>query len=123
MLSTRTSPFPYQHRALIVAPRVISAYEPFGLSILEAALLGCALVVGNIPSLRELWDEAAWFVGPDDPQELRHSLTTLVRDRTVREKLATRARQRARQYGLGRMAQQYLGVYQELVEGSGAICV
>ena len=98
-------------------------YEPFGLSILEAALSGCALVVGNIPSLRELWDEAAWFVGPDDPQELRHSLTTLVGDLTVREKLAKRARQRARQYGLGRMAQQYLGVYRELLEGSGAICV
>ena len=31
-------------------------YEPFGLSVLEAALSGCALVLGDIPSLRELWD-------------------------------------------------------------------
>ena len=30
-------------------------YEPFGLSILEAALSGAALVLGDIPSLREVW--------------------------------------------------------------------
>ena len=30
-------------------------YEPFGLSVLEAALSGCALVLGDIPSLREIW--------------------------------------------------------------------
>jgi len=35
--------------SLYVAP---ARYEPFGLSILEAALSGCALVLGDIPSLR-----------------------------------------------------------------------
>jgi glycosyltransferase involved in cell wall biosynthesis len=30
-------------------------YEPFGLSILEAALSGCALVVGATDSLQEIW--------------------------------------------------------------------
>ena len=34
-------------------------YEPFGLSVLEAALAGCALVLGDIPSLRENWKDAA----------------------------------------------------------------
>lgn len=41
-------------------------YEPFGLSILEAALSGCALVLGDIPSLRETWNDAAIFVAPSD---------------------------------------------------------
>ena len=45
-------------------------YEPFGLSILEAALSGCALVLGDIPSLRELWAGAAVFVPPDDHKAL-----------------------------------------------------
>src|SRR5215216_1784745 len=39
-------------------------YEPFGLSILEAGLAGCALVVGDVPSLREVWRDAAVFVPP-----------------------------------------------------------
>ena len=56
-------------------------YEPFGLSILEAALSGCALVIGDIPSLREIWADAALFVpsdGHDAPLahvgELHHAL-------------------------------------------------
>src|SRR5690606_871916 len=32
-------------------------YEPFGLCALEAALAGCALVLGDIPSLRERSEE------------------------------------------------------------------
>ena len=39
-------------------------YEPFGLSVLEAALCGCALVLSDIPSLRENWDGAAVWVAP-----------------------------------------------------------
>ena len=45
-------------------------YEPFGLSALEAALSGCALVLGDIPSLREVWGDAALFVAPDDTDAL-----------------------------------------------------
>ena len=41
-------------------------YEPFGLSALEAALSGCALVLGDIPSLREIWGPAAIYVPADD---------------------------------------------------------
>jgi glycogen synthase len=36
-------------------------YEPFGLTVLEAALCGCALVLGDIPSLRETWGGDARF--------------------------------------------------------------
>ncbi len=43
---------------------VAGLYEPFGLSVLEAALSGCALVLGDIPSLRENWDGAADFAEP-----------------------------------------------------------
>lgn len=42
----------------------LALYEPFGLSILEAAQAGLHLVLSDIPSLRELWDGAARFVPP-----------------------------------------------------------
>ncbi|MBC7173692.1 MAG: glycosyltransferase family 4 protein, partial [Polyangiaceae bacterium] len=41
-------------------------YEPFGLAPVEAALSGAALVLGDIPSLREVWEDAAAFVAPGD---------------------------------------------------------
>ncbi|MBV8772739.1 MAG: glycosyltransferase family 4 protein [Deltaproteobacteria bacterium] len=92
-------------------------YEPFGLSILEAALSQCALVIGDIPSLRELWEGAAWLVAPDDISELRHALMTLIRQPALRGEFAVRARDRARRYEPERMAKQYLAVYHNLLEG------
>jgi glycosyltransferase involved in cell wall biosynthesis len=83
-------------------------YEPFGVSVLEAALAGCALVLADIPSLRELWDEAAIFVDPDDGPGLTRALGILIRDATRRGGLAQRARARALDLSPARMAQGYL---------------
>jgi glycosyltransferase involved in cell wall biosynthesis len=49
-------------------------YEPFGLSILEAALSGCALVLGDIDSLREIWGDSAVYVDTNDEQALAELL-------------------------------------------------
>jgi glycosyltransferase involved in cell wall biosynthesis len=86
-------------------------YEPFGLSVLEAALSGCTLVLGDIPSLREIWSDAAIFVSPDDANELLHALNSLIGNPGLREKLSSRARARALQFSPQRMAQEYLDAY------------
>jgi glycosyltransferase involved in cell wall biosynthesis len=86
-------------------------YEPFGLSILEAALAGCALVLGDIPSLRELWDGAAAFVSPASPGALAHALRRMAGSVEERTSLAARAQQRARQFTPGRMAAAYADAY------------
>jgi glycosyltransferase involved in cell wall biosynthesis len=91
-------------------------YEPFGLSVLEAALSGCALVLGDITSLRELWDGVAIFVPPVDPDTLRAALTALADDPGLRQTLAMRARRRALGFSPERMAAGYLGVYARLLE-------
>jgi glycogen synthase len=90
-------------------------YEPFGLSILEAGLAGCALVLGNIPSLRELWDDAAVFISPDDAKALTMTLQTLIRDSGRLAELSARARTRALQLSPERMLAGYLAVYHELL--------
>jgi glycogen(starch) synthase len=90
-------------------------YEPFGLSILEAGLAGCALVLGDIPSLRETWDEAAAFVPPDDTAALAATLQALSRDGARLGDLATRARARALQLTPQRMLNGYLTAYHELL--------
>jgi glycogen synthase len=53
-------------------------YEPFGLSILEAALAGCALVIGDIPSLREVWQDTAVYVPPNKPRAIHRALVELI---------------------------------------------
>lgn len=93
-------------------------YEPFGLSILEAALGSCALVLGDIPSLRENWQGAALFVDPDDPAALQATLTRLIRDDYQRQQLARQARDRARQFSATQMAAQYQAIYSQLLSRS-----
>jgi glycogen synthase len=92
-------------------------YEPFGLSILEAALAGCALVLGDIPTLRELWRGAALFVPPDDHRQLRLVLQELTVDGRLRDNWGQAARARACLYNSERMTMAYLELYGELLAG------
>ena len=91
-------------------------YEPFGLSALEAGLCGCALVLGNIPSLREVWGDAATFVEPDDADGLAAALNRLIADNDWRREMGRRARTRALGYTLSKMAEQYLAAYRLCLE-------
>src|SRR3954447_23579633 len=86
-------------------------YEPFGLSVLEAGLSGCALVLGDIASLREVWGSAALYVPPDDHAALRAVLAQLIADADARETLARAARRRALHFHPQRMARAYLQAY------------
>jgi glycosyltransferase involved in cell wall biosynthesis len=86
-------------------------YEPFGLTVLEAALAGCALVLGDIPTLRELWSDAAEFVPPDDRDALQHALSRIITQPERRAELAQRASQRAARFTIESMVRGYLAAY------------
>jgi glycosyltransferase involved in cell wall biosynthesis len=95
-------------------------YEPFGLSILEAGLSGCALVLGDIPSLRETWADAAVYVDPRNPKALTRAIRKLIDDPRRREALGARARSRALFYSHDRMGTAYLSLYRDLMRKSAS---
>jgi glycogen synthase len=99
------------HAAVYAMPAL---YEPFGLSVLEAALSGCALVLGDIPSLRELWTGMALFVDPRNPDALAAALERLARDERERTRLAELSHARARAMDPDLMSAQYLSAYRSL---------
>jgi glycosyltransferase involved in cell wall biosynthesis len=108
----------HQDRAAIAATMARAAifaaparYEPFGLAILEAALSGCALVLGDIATLRELWDGAARFVDPRDDEELVSVIRTLAAKPELAARLGQQALERARRYTPEAMALRYVDVY------------
>lgn len=89
-----------------------SVYEPFGLAPLEAALCGCAVVSNDLPSLREVWGEAAlYFVGPE-------SLVALLLHLQSSPEALVRAQQAAHRRALhlsgSRMTEAYLDLYRAL---------
>ncbi len=104
-------------RPIFVSP---ARYEPFGLAILEAAQAGCALVLNDIPSLRELWDGAALFVDVDDPADLAGGLQRLIDDPPQRRSAGLAAQERARVYSVGAMAAGMAAAYADVMATVGA---
>lgn len=90
-------------------------FEPFGLAVLEAAQAGCALVLSDIPTFRELWTGAAIFVPPRDEAAIAAALGQVLRDRALRERLGDAARRRAARFTIAAMADRMAGLYRGLL--------
>lgn len=93
-------------------------YEPFGLAPLEAALSGCALVLGDIESLREVWEDAALYVPVDDAEALVDAVKRLASDAAFEAELVRRATERAASFGVARMVRGYFDAYGALLTRS-----
>lgn len=99
-----------------VAP---STYEPFGLAPLEAALHGCALVLSDIGSFRELWNGCAEFFTKGSPTDLARALERVMADVSFAERMGEKARSRAiSRYGVDRFVSEYVALYGQLA-GAG----
>jgi glycosyltransferase involved in cell wall biosynthesis len=104
--------------SIFVAP---ARYEPFGLTILEAAAAGCALVLGDIQSLRENWAGAAVFVDPEDRLALRSLINRLICHPEERRHWAAAARSRAKRFTLHRMGRAYAALYRDMALSSACL--
>ena len=107
----------YRRASIYALP---ARYEPFGLSIVEAAAAGCALVLGDIRTLRENWSGAALFVPPDNRRAIANAINELIEDDSGRKALAERARIRAGQFTVDAMADRYLAAYNGLLSPAAA---
>jgi glycosyltransferase involved in cell wall biosynthesis len=101
--------------ASLLAARPIFAsaalYEPFGLSVLEAAYAGCALVLSDIPTHRELWAGAAVLVPARDVPGFTSAIRSLLRDPNERERRGRLARACAELCAPERMARAMADIY------------
>jgi glycogen(starch) synthase len=95
-------------------------YEPFGLSIVEAASAGCALVLGDIRTLRENWTGAAVFVPADNRRALATAIESLIKDARRRVELGRLARERASAFTVSRMCDGYLALYEAVTAPAAA---
>lgn len=102
---------------LSARPVFVSAatFEPFGLAVLEAAQNGCALVLSDIPTFRELWNDAAVFVPAGDAAAIARAVEDAVQDLPLRRALGEAARARAERYSVAVMASAMVGHYSDLL--------
>jgi glycosyltransferase involved in cell wall biosynthesis len=100
-------------RWLARAPVFASAalYEPFGLGVLEAAQAGCALVLSDIATFRELWEGAAIFVPAGNPQAFAEAFRQLLAEPEEVDWYGRLARVRAARFGVDAMAAGVVDIY------------
>jgi glycosyltransferase involved in cell wall biosynthesis len=91
-------------------------YEPFGLSVLEAAQAGCALVLSDIPTHRELWSGAATFIASRDAAAFAAAIGGLLAEPAERDRLGQAARARSQHYSPERMAAAMADIYARVAQ-------
>ena len=90
-------------------------YEPFGLSVLEAALSGCLLILSDLPVFRELWGDTALYFNPAEPKQLEDLISQVLQEPESYTELPQQAKKRAEAFSLETMTENYLNLYQSMV--------
>jgi glycosyltransferase involved in cell wall biosynthesis len=104
--------------AIVASP---SRYEPFGLAPLEAAQAGAALVLADIPTYRELWDQAALFAPADDAQAFAAAINRFASDDALRHEFAVRAKERSARFTVQAQAAAMQSIYEHLLHPAAAM--
>ena len=92
-------------------------YEPFGYTFLEAAFSGCALVGGDIPSLREIWGDAMIYADTNDPDQLAKTVNNLINDKELLQYMQKKAYNHAiERYTAQNMTKNYLSFYNSVLQ-------
>jgi glycogen(starch) synthase len=94
-------------------------YEPFGLSVLEAALSGCLLILADIPVFRELWAGGALYFDPQDPEALDHLLNHVFTHPQEYHPIVEKAKSRASLFSMQAMVEKYMTLYHSLIQSAG----
>lgn len=93
----------YAGAELVALP---SFYEGFGLPAIEALSAGAPLVASDLPVLREVAGDAAFYAPPERPDLWAERIAMLLADGDLREELRRKGRERARLFDWGRSAEE-----------------
>ncbi len=92
-----------------------SLYEGFGLPVIEAMACGTPVVTSSTSSLEELFQNAALLADPEDVQEIRKALRTVLESRDLRRELSQKGIARAGAFSWEKAAQETLEVYRAAI--------
>lgn len=90
-----------------------SLYEGFGLGVLEAMAAGAPAIIARTPALVEVAGGAALTFPPQDAGALAEAMKDVLGDETLRDRLRSQGRVRAREFSWDATARQTAGIYRE----------
>ena len=100
----------YKYTKAFIFP---SLYEGFGLPPLEAMAIGTPVLVSNIPVLKEICGNAAYFVDPYSSESIAQGIYKVLYDDSLRESLIKRGEKRINDFNPDKIINQYIKLYEE----------
>jgi glycosyltransferase involved in cell wall biosynthesis len=92
-----------------------SQWEGFGLVVAEAMATRLAVIVSDIPGVREVAgenDKTALLVNPSEVEDVAQALRRLLMDEDLRDRIAKEGKERSQMFCINKMAQKYLALYE-----------
>lgn len=93
-----------------------SLAEGFGLPVLEAMRRGLPVACSNTTSLPELVGDAALMFDPKSMEEITSAIERLLSDQKLRDELAAKGREQAKQFSWERTAEGLIETYERALE-------
>ncbi len=90
-----------------------SMHEGFGLPGVEAMKFGLPLVVSNIDVFNEIYDKAAIYFNPLDPDDIAEKISLLVSDEKFHAQMQTFSFTQGQKFNWEETAKQTLNIYQK----------
>ena len=91
-----------------------SLFEGFGMPIIEANKAGRAVITSNIPVLKEVGGDSAYYVDPESSQEIRVGYMKLLSDKSFRNEMIKKGVANALNYDYSRILPKWLKVYKSI---------
>ena len=109
-----------QFAALLRSARGVvfpSLYEGFGMPVIEAMAVGCAVACSNTTSLSEVAGDAALLFDPQEPSEIARAIFQLATDEELRAVLVEKGFRRAKFFAdTEHMAREYLQLFDYAID-------
>lgn len=89
-----------------------SLSEGFGIPGLNAMAAGVPVIASKIPTLREIYQDAAVYFDPKDSKDIAQTISTVLNSSKKRQELIERGQKQVKKYSWLEMAKETLSVYE-----------
>ncbi len=112
-VNEKTILYLYNNAMVFVCP---SVYEGFGLPVVEAMSCGVPLIVSDIPSFKEIADDAGLFFNPSDHEELAHKIEDVISSDSLKIELRQKSLQRGNKFSWNKVVAETIQTYKKVMD-------
>jgi glycosyltransferase involved in cell wall biosynthesis len=91
-----------------------SHYEGFGMPVLEAMNVGVPVITSKNSSLPEVGGDSVLYCNPDDSHDIAMVMKNVMLNKSLREILSRRAKEKARQFSWDKFTEKVLNIIENL---------